>query len=557
MGRKIIAALLVIIFLKVNFANAANPTSSNSKVSASVASTNFYPPSLVAPPNNFATNSGLIKFIWLRPTPNPLNLHHYDLYIDNVVFAASISDSIVFQDYYFYTASSSGNYFYVTLKQSPSEGYHTWKVAVYDNVGQNATTGNWNFYIDTISPFISLTKVNQTEYNWDTTNPTTIPDEPNRYLFVDTENALIGGKVEANSNLQVSLICPTNAPSECVTQSWITNSTDGNWEKQFMNLIPGVTYTIQLSATDATSNSTIFPPFYLLYTSTPGEPGPSLEPTSLLTITPTYIPEAPAQESQSDYILVEPETLPEGYNPYLENTATDSGELLPVTETLKPPSELSTLITPTPYLAKTPPAPSLPPQKIISQKKGLNGGIYILLFFLCLGLPIHLVITSIAVNANLSNFLSFIFTLGFPFLKRKSVSTTPFTFIELYNPDKLNKKVYRTVSDIKGNIFFPSRLPNKSFITLKKTGYTWKNQILPSNILNDVCLSPSPKRFLGAKEELQGYFYSIKLIPLITAIVSSSIGLYFFPNSYLLVYFYLSLQYTFSEYIYPKLGSKS
>ncbi len=528
---------IIFLFLSVRivFAN----TSSVSATVVSSTSTRPTAPVLVRPTNNYSTNNPIFTFVWNRPSPLPTNpLDHYDLYIDNSVYANSLPDSLTSSDFYFYTATASSGVFYVTLKQDMSQGYHTWRVAVYDSIGQSAVTGDWNFYLDSIAPFISFTKLNSTAYNWNTSISGTIPEESQRYLTVNSNNPTLNGGVETNANLQISLICPFPIPLGCTSQTWITNSTDGKWSKQLPNLVANAYYTISLSATDATNNSTIFPNFYIKYY-VPSAVTPTPTATSTPTPTPTKKPTTAPTPIPSTTITPKP-----------------SGIIPRVTATLTPPPELNSLITPTPFIAKAPPAPSLPPQKPKSGFSAAGYGVFILFLLLVLGLPIHLILVSLAVGASFKNIIGFLFTLGFPFLKRKNAQTLPYTFVEIYNPKNVNRKIYKAVSNINGDIYFPTNFPPQIFIILSKVGYDWKNQIAPSVLLGYECLLPIPKRFLGAKENLLNYFYSIKSIPLIVAILTSSIGLYFFPNTYLATYLYLSLQYAFSEYAYPKMVNR-
>jgi len=521
--------IFIALFVSHTSLSFANPEVSNSDVTATVATGGtFSTPILISPADNLATNSARFTFHWRRPSPLPTTtLDHYDLFIDDAVFAAAVSDTLSTADYYFYTATRASEFFYVGLKQDLAQGYHTWRVAVYDTIGTNAATGNWRFYIDSIAPFISFTKLNTTAYTWNTAVSGSIPAESSRYLTVYSNNPTLKGGVETNANLQISLVCPAGAPSGCTNQSWIINSTDGNWEKQFSSLIANINYTVNLSATDATNNTTVFPSFYLKYslsTSTTSTP------TAIAgTATPTVSP-----------------TLP-------PLTATPTQTALPtISSSLTPPADLSALVTPTQFIPKTPPAPTLPPQKTTTPKSDNGYGFLLLWLFLCLGLPTHLLMASIGVGSKVKNILSFLYTLGFPFLKRKNSQTIPFSFVEVYDPSKLQKPIHTATSDINGEIYFPDKLPKNVLITLKNTNYFWKDQIIQSLILQYSCLTPTPKHFLDTKENLQNTLYSLKTIPLVVAILSSSIGLFYFPSSYLAGYLYLSLQYAFSEYAYPK-----
>lgn len=530
----IIAGVVFVFCLTIKSAFAVTEITQTSDVSASVpASGTFYGPTLISPPDNHATNSARTSFIWKRPSPLPegSNLHHYDLFIDDVIFASNIPDSLTSQDFYFYSASASAGYFYITLKQDQTQGYHTWRVAVYDDIGRNTATGNWTYYIDSIAPFISLTKVNSTSYTWDTSVSGSIPEEGQRYITVYGSNPKLSGKVETSANFQFSLVCPSGAPTTCTNQSWVTNSTDGNWEQQLTNLTANINYSVLMSATDATNNTTIFPTFYLKYATT----------TTTATITPT---------GTTATITPSP-TLP-------SLTSTPSQIPLPSASiTLTPPPGLAAQITPTPFIARTPPAPTPPPRKQAAVVEGPNYLNLLLIILLCLGLPTHLLLSGFGLSIKASDSINFLLVYGFPFLRRQNARTRPFSRIMLYDTKNPSKPVYKALSDINGNYFIPSNLPQQLFTRVIKTGYNWKDQILNRNTLFACCLVTYQKLFLTDKEKVQIYTYeNLRIIPLAIAIISSGICMIYLRNSFTYLYFYLSLQYTFSEYFYQTKETK-
>lgn len=511
MIKKSLFILLSLLFLKVDLANA--DVTQISSVSATVVGTTLGPAIQISPANNSASNSAKTTFIWQRPSPLPsTSLDHYVLYIDNAAYTSSVSDSLTSEDFYFYTSSATSGVFTVSLKTDLAQGYHTWKVIVYDNAGQSTSSSDWTFYIDSIAPFISLTHLNSTTYSWTTADPTTIPDESLRHLVSNTSVPIIKGEVETNANLQINISCPATPPFGCTNQTYLANSTDGKWQKQLSTLLAETEYIVTITATDAAGNSTIFPTFYITYTtSTSGTITTSPTPTS------TQIP-----------------------------IATISAQLTP-------PPELAALITPTPFTSKIAPSPTLPPQKTTKLKTAYAYGPYLMLLFLCLGLPLHLALTGFAINTNFRNIFRFLFTLGFPFLKKQGSNTIPFSFIEIYDSNNLSARPHRALSDIKGNIYYPNNLPKQILIKASNTNFIWNTQVANNTLLTNSCLLLLPKKIIGAKEKLQNSSYRARLIPLIVAILSSAVGVIIYRNIYIIIYLYLSLQYSFSEYYYPKI----
>lgn len=517
--------ILIYLFFPIT-SFAVTTVTQTSDVSASVLSSTFYGPNLISPPDNHATNSARTSFIWKRPSPLPESstLHHYDLFIDDVIFASNIPDSLTSQDFYFYTASASSGYFYISLKQDQAQGYHTWRVAVYDDIGQNTATSNWTYYIDSITPFISLTKINSSTYTWNTSVSGSIPEESQRYITVSDSSPKLSGQVETSANFQFSLVCPSGAPSTCTNQSWVSNSTDGNWEQQLTNLTANINYSVQMSATDASNNTTIFPTFYLKYATTT---------TATITSTGTIVTTTPSP------------TLP-------SLTSTPSQSPLPsVSITLTPPPGLAAQITPTAFIARTPPVPTPPPRKQAAVVEGPNYLNLLIIILLCLGLPTHLFLSGFGLGIKLHDGLKFIAIYALPFLRRKNAKTREFSTVILYDAKNVNKPVYQTISDINGDYYLPKNLPDQIFTRVIKTGYNWKDQIINRNTMFNSCLVTHKKKFLTDKENIQIYIYNnIRPIPLVVAFITSSVCMFLLRNTFTLFYFYFTLQYIYSEYYY-------
>lgn len=554
MVRRAILILIVLVFLLSGNVFAANPVTSNSVVSASITSGDLYSPTLISPPDNHASRSAMFTFVWRRPSPLPsTTLDHYDLFIDNAIFASNVPDSLTSQDLYFYTATGSSGLFYIGLKQALAEGYHTWRVAVYDNIGRNTATGNWNFYIDSIVPFISLLQIDSSVYDWNSAVSGSIPAESERYLEVDNDSPSLSGNMEQNANLLISLICPSGAPAECVNQSWVINSTDGSWEKQFSGLIQDINYTVNLSATDATGNSTLFPVFYLKYIVGGSYPTDDVFDDG---VTEDLEDELDDGDSSGNYTDDYSSEDVDYEMQELQVSPSISQEALPgVSLTLTPPSGLSALVTPTPFVSRVAPTPTLPPQKVERESTG-GYGYLILILLLCLGLPTHLLFVGMGLGVRLVNLFRFLFGLFFPFLRFVSAKIRPFCFVELSGVENGRKYLYRTMSNIVGDVYFPKKIPNKVVVAIESTWYFWNEKAINTNLLFSSCLLPFLKKRYSSWEQFLVFLYSLRSIPLALAVITSSVGLYFYNSWYLLAYLYLSLQLVFSEYIYPKMKNK-
>lgn len=517
---KVIAGFLsLIIFLSIS----GRPIfASTSTVSATVLDQTFNGPILITPTANALVNTTRPVFSWNRPTPLPASpLNHYDYYLDGAVFALGLSDSLTSVDFYFYTASASGGVFSLTPKTDLAQGYHTWSVTAYSDAEISASSETRTFYVDSVSPDISITNADTMALNWTTADPTTIPAVEGRYITVTSDTPLIQGTVEVSSNWKIVLICPLNIPS-CTSQTYTANSITGLWEYRLSKLIGGYTYTVKVSATDAVGNSTLFPDFFLTY-------GHLISiPTS--TPTPTVSPEATPSSFP---------TLP-----------------LPGM-TLTPPPGLLAVITPSPYDNTPPISPTPPPKKTSSTStKALDLFYIFLLILIILGLPLHLLMSIVGTRTPVSYVLRFLLILAFPFLRQKKYQTFPFTFIRIFASDKLDRPWQVTVTDINGYYNLKDSIPENIFISLSTTHRVWKDSLFKGSTLPTSCLYPVMARQQDAQDPLRKIFYDTRIVPLIIACLTSITAFTIRPSYPVLIYTYMSLQYLFSEYIYPKISKQ-
>jgi len=495
-------------------------------VSATIISYSISAPILISPAASASSNTSSPSFSWQRPTPltgDPFK--HYDLYIDDAMFASSVPDSLISQDYYFYSATASAGIFTVTLKTALAQGYHTWKVVVFTNDGLSATSETRTFYVDSVPPFISLTKVNTQTLNWTTLDPSTFPGT--RSLTIYTSEVTLTGGVEISANFQIILVCPSNIPT-CTNQTYTGNIPTGLWEASFSNLIAGYTYTVKISATDAATNYTIFPDFFITYVTSSG---------FITTPTPTPLITSTATTSGA---LITP-------------TVSPSPSLTLPSTALTPPIQQANIIVPTTILPSAPPAPTPPPPKApVSAKRAIDLFYSFLLILMIFGLPLHLLMTVFGSATPLKFILKLLLILAFPFLRKRAYQSAPFTFIDIYIPDKLDRVWQSVVSDINGFFNLKSPIPQNLFIKISCRGRLWKNNLLKGFIIPIGCLIPLLVSPQNDRTRLQKRIYDLRIIPLIVALLTGTGAMIIKPSYFVLIYLYLSLQYLYSEYFYPK-----
>ncbi|HEX9007959.1 MAG TPA: hypothetical protein VF837_01740 [Patescibacteria group bacterium] len=500
--------------------SSVTPATGSATVTATVPEQSFNPPILLTPGNNNATNQPKIEFSWKRPSPLPATpLDHYDLYIDDSLFAQGLSDSLTTQDFYFYTVHRVDDIFFLDLKNNIAEGYHHWFVVAYNSTGLAEYSETWTFYVDSIPPHIKLISADNQILNWTSENPSTIPSVDHRYLYV-SQNPLLTGDIEPYANLQFTLLCPYGVPS-CTSLTQTFSYSSGHWQNRFYDLLPNKAYTVILSSTDSAGNSIIFPQFYLIFLSGPKgafTPSPSVP---VATPVPPSIPVTPSI------------TLP-----------------TPTTVTLPP--TLSEIFIPAEFLPVPPTAPALPPISAPTTKvPSLN--LSLLLILIIIGLPLHLAMTEFGRAIDALDTVYFLAVLIFPFFFKKRHRSYPFTTITLYDPQNLVNPWQKIVTDINGYFSYKDNFPKRLLIKASSFNKDFKPVLENSEMLPISCLFLMPKGRENTLESLQHLSYGTRIIPLLIAIITSSIYLYYLPSYFPLIYLYLSLQTGFSEYLYPKI----
>lgn len=475
-------------------------------------------PQLLFPDANAVTNNPF-EPLGFKRAYSITGVSHYNLYIDDVLSAGNINHSPISQDSYFFSSNRVGETIQVNLKYPMSEGRHKWQVTAVSLALPSITANSESryFYVDSSVPLIVLTNVGNNSMSWASYDPSTIPPAP-RELIVNSKDPLLKGKVEAYSNLKISLLCPNVQSAiynaQCIDQSITVNETDGNWEHLFHNLVKDVKYTGYLAAVDAAGNTNIFPEFFVTYQ--PFSFISYIFPTATPTVTPSPI-----------------------------STPTPSSPVI---------------ITPTPSIKTPPPQPSIPPQRLLTpatpQPQILDTRYLILLTLI--GLLLHLGLTSFGAGIAISQFPSFLWHLLLPFFvphdyQTISNSTLSFVSLSLYNADNIKDKSFQTVSQIKGFFSLPAHLKKHIFIKVHRPGFIFQDRILDSRTLSSIKrIKLEAKKRLTALERLQVSSLGVRWLPLLIADLTGLLYLSVTVSPSALTYTLIAIQLTYSEYIYPR-----
>jgi len=479
-----------------------NPqTLDNVTNAATIPDSTITAPVLRTPVTDSITNNRYEQFSWTRSTSDT-GVSHYTLYLDDLIVSSYITHAPE-QDTNQSTATADNDNLYLTLKSPLSEGQHLWYVLAYGVGGSSVRSETKYFTIDTTIPIIILQAVDKNTLYWATNDPFTIPPYKERHLTVTTKNPLLSGKIEANANFKLSLACPQNT-TNCQNQSIIINNPDGHWKHRFKDLIPNLTYTAYLSATDAAGNSNIFPEFTITYT-----------PSPLLSIIPLFTQPK-----------ISPKALEVGISP-----STKPQELTLPTELLKQPPPR-----PTPPIRP-------PTKKLTTPLKGSISTtlIYLSLFFLLLHLS--LIIFGAGIRPRLTPKLFWI--LFNPLSKRQPNLATPtFTTLLLYDPNN-PKLIYSTISNLQNSFNLPAQ---PAFLKATHPSYQPYSQLLNGyQPISPITLNS--KTSLTPLEQLQDLSLTIRSIPLSVSLLTAIISLILTPNLPALTLLTLSLDLLYTQYL--------
>jgi hypothetical protein len=508
---------LALIYLLIQLATPAYSytldVSHTSTVSATVLTPYVNPPILISPTDEEAISNPHEVFVWQAPNSDNTTLSHYDFYLDGELLATSIpADLSETLEFYFYTVYRIGNLFYLTPNQAMDQGWHTWSVTVHDIHTVSQSSETWSFYLDSIDHFIWLRKVDDVTYDYDTRNPSSLPDLIDRVVYTYKSDSILHGQTEAGVNLNFYLFCPTTL-SSCTDSNETIYTPLADWSYDLPSLIPNHYYFLIITATDAAGNDTELA-FYIIYDlDTPITSAP-IRPT-IIPVTPPIDPSLPPIEP-----IIPPPTPGLPYPPEVDSPI-PSLPIIP--ERPSPPI----IVTPIPHL------PLIDP--------------YIILILLIIGLPTHLALSTLEHRISMGHLLRYLRLLLLPHLFRSRVyQTIPHSQLSIYDIDNTDTR-YQAVADKYG--FFSHSVDSRTIRYLISHTSPFTASIRVSIKTADYitsCLNPYQKTSYSHLQNLAKY---IKPLPLALAIITSLYALYIFPNSYVFVYLYLSIQTAYNQYV--------
>lgn len=243
-------------------------TSSASLVSATVPDIESPSiPILISPEDEAILTTNTPTFVWYGSTDN-VGIDHYDFWLNELVYISNISP--VDQDTAIFTlvVNEASNTFSLRIKEAISDGDYTWGIVASDAVSNTATSATWDFSIDTLAPYLSITKIEDETVLITTANSQTLPTEP---VSTKHKDPLISGLGEPNTTLLIILAIPGQ---NTVSTTYIIGS-GGTWSYQFPNLDKNTLVTLTLIIEDSAGHTNTLTPIQFIYkslTETPASP---------------------------------------------------------------------------------------------------------------------------------------------------------------------------------------------------------------------------------------------------------------------------------------------
>lgn len=243
-------------------------TSSASLVSATVPDIESPSiPILISPEDEAILTTNTPTFVWYGSTDN-VGIDHYDFWLNELVYISNISP--VDQDTAIFTlvVNEASNTFSLRIKEAISDGDYTWGIVASDAVSNTATSATWDFSIDTLAPYLSITKIEDETVLITTANSQTLPTEP---VSTKHKDPLISGLGEPNTTLLIILAIP----GQNTVSTTYSIGSGGTWSYQFPNLDKNTLVTLTLIIEDSAGHTNTLTPIQFIYkslTETPASP---------------------------------------------------------------------------------------------------------------------------------------------------------------------------------------------------------------------------------------------------------------------------------------------
>lgn len=214
-------------------------------------------PILIAPGKGITTRQRRVTFKWRLPE-HTVPYDYVDLSVDGQRLLAHLPLHDRETDEYELTVEDWEFTLQLKAPLALEEGLHTWKVRSIDINDRGTDSTTWSFTIDSQSPTILLTQVEEQEWAISSADPLTVPTEP---ITVTTHSPALIGQTEANIPVQLAIIHADG--TEMVLEA--TSDINGAFGFQLSDLPPDEVVTLRFSAVDNAGNATLLEGVRLQY----------------------------------------------------------------------------------------------------------------------------------------------------------------------------------------------------------------------------------------------------------------------------------------------------
>lgn len=184
-----------------------NPKSRTVNVSASVSDlVSPSVPILVAPPDTATLVTSTPRFIW-KESSDERGIDKYQLWLDGALYFNNIPTNSTVNDSY--TLVYEDGEYKLTTKLALSQGSHTWYIVAYDPFGNHSQSATWSFNIDTQSPVITVTSIDDLETQITSANSASVPTLP---LELTGLTPILTGTGESGTTISLTVTIPGQSP---------------------------------------------------------------------------------------------------------------------------------------------------------------------------------------------------------------------------------------------------------------------------------------------------------------------------------------------------------
>jgi len=249
------------------------------------------PPILIKPEDGALLNSGAIGFRW-KLQPHIVAYTKQELVINGVTVYFDIPLNNYETTEYKLTFEN-GEYL---LQLKPGyhlpDGDYTWRVQVLDINNQGTSSTTWIFTVDSQSPQLLVTQIEEYETAISSLDSTTVPEDP---FVVKDRTPDVVGKTESNATVELTVIFPDGRTVFFTTIA----DASGNFSFTLPALVRGEKVELRFSAIDEAGNTSALSGIYVIY-----EPEVLFFPL----LPPFLLPDVPVLEIPLDLPLI---TIPE------------------------------------------------------------------------------------------------------------------------------------------------------------------------------------------------------------------------------------------------------